>query len=288
VASSLLAVPNVSTAEPATVRELEAACAGVRLLDVHSDSDHGRSVFTLAGAPGMLADALLAMAAISIERIDLGSARGQHPRVGAIDVVPLVHVDENAHGAACATALVVADRLAVELDLPVLLYGELGDGRTRAELRRGGVEVLRSRLADGELTPDFGPRAAHPAAGAALVASRPPLVAFNVRLAPPASYADASAVAAALREGGRQGIEGLRAIAVELADGTPQVSMNVERPRELPLARVLAAVRELAAVESAEIVGLVPRGALDGFPTDVPLGAFDPARHVLENALGSS
>ena len=137
------------------------------------------------------------------------------------------------------------------------------------------------------LLPDFGPRRLHPTAGATLVAARPPLVAFNLQLAPPASLADARAIAARVREGGEQGLPGLRAIGVELTGGIAQVSTNVEQPFELPLAEVLAAVARLAPVTSAELVGLAPAAALDGFPRDVPIAGFDPARHILENALVS-
>ena len=125
--------------------------------------------------------------------------------------------------------------------------------------------------------PDFGPPRLHPTAGATLVAARSPLVAFNVQLAPPCSLADARAIAARIREGGEQGLPGLRAIAVELAGGVAQVSTNVERPSELPLVEVLAAVARLAPVASAELVGLAPAAALEGFPEDVPMPGFDPA-----------
>jgi glutamate formiminotransferase len=118
------------------------------------------------------------------------------------------------------------------------------------------------------------------------VAAREPLVAFNLQLATGATLAQARAIAAQLREGGEAGIPGLRAIAVALGAGRAQVSMNVERPLETPLALLVRAVSRRAPVESAEIVGLAPGRALEGFPEDVPLSGFDPARHVIENALG--
>jgi glutamate formiminotransferase / 5-formyltetrahydrofolate cyclo-ligase len=272
---------------------------GVRLLDVHSDPDHHRSVYTLAGPPGGLADALLRGAAAAVERIDVvgapsaGSAPGKHPHVGAIDVVPVVYLELPDRGAACAEALVVADRIAQELGVPVFLYGELtgGSGPTRAELRRDGVEGLARRLADAGTPdgprPDFGPARLHPTAGAALVAARAPLVAFNVQLAPPATAADARRIAALVREGGGDGLPGVRAMGIELDGGVGQVSMNIERPLEVPLAVVVEAVARHAAVARAELVGLAPRAAFDGFPEAVPLPRFDPARHVIENALGS-
>jgi glutamate formiminotransferase len=304
----LLAVPNVSEGRDA--RTIEAAGAAfrsadgpddVRLLDVHSDGDHHRSVFTLAGAPRALEEGLLRGARVAVGSIDVlardvgdASGAGAHPHVGAIDVVPLVYLDARARGSACAAALVVADRIANELQVPVFLYGELTgeQGRTRAELRRGGVAGLAARMVGkagpaGALRPDFGPQAMHPSAGATLVAAREPLVAFNLQLQAPATVAEARRVAALIRDGGEHGLPGVRAIGVRLDGGLAQVSMNVERPLELTLAEVVEAVGGHARIASAELVGLAPRAALDGFPEDLLLRGFDPARHVIENALGS-
>jgi glutamate formiminotransferase len=276
---------------------------GVRLIDVHSDGDHHRSVFTLAGRPGRLADALLKGAAAAVQRIDVmngrpvdGGANGQHPHVGALDVAPVVYLHERDKGSACAEALVVADRIGKELAVPVFLYGELtagadGPARSRAELRRGGVAGLAERLtADGasgpRLRPDFGPLRMHPTAGATLVAAREPLVAFNLQLASPASVQDARRIAALLREDGQEGLPGVRAMGVALSSGAAQISMNIERPLDVPLAMVIEAVGRHARVARAELVGLAPRVALEGFPKDVPLPGFEPRRHVIENALG--
>jgi glutamate formiminotransferase len=290
---TLLAVPNVSEGRDRTaVAAIGAAFVsrGVRLLDTHSDADHHRTVFTLAGPPGALGDALLGGASAALDRIELdrraASEVGQHPHIGAIDVVPLVYVDRGLRGAACAEALVVADRIGEELGVPVFLYGALASGRSRAELRRGGLAQLMERMRSDELRPDFGPRRPPPGAGATLVAARAPLVAFNLRLAAPASVEDAHRIAGLLREGGIEGLPGLRAIGVELSGAIAQVSMNVERPLELPLAEVVEAVRRHAEVASAELVGLAPRAAFDGFPLDLPLPGFDPERHLIENALG--
>jgi glutamate formiminotransferase len=305
----LLAVPNVSEGRDLAVIDrvgaafappgLAAAEQGsVRLLDVHSDADHHRSVFTLAGPPRDLADALLGGAAEAVRSIDVvrrfsadPAERGAHPHVGAVDVVPLVYFDERMRGAACAEALVVGERISSELELPVFLYGELAGetpGRTRAELRRGGVAGLAQRLGAGELRPDFGPAELHPSAGAALVAAREPLVAFNLQLQAPATIDDARLVASLVREGGARGLPGVRAIAVALGGGVVQVSINVERPLELPLAEVVRAVEALAPVASGELVGLAPRAAFEGLSPDLPLPGFDPARHLIENALAES
>ena len=264
---TLLAVPNVSEGRDHTTLDAIGtafANAGARLLDRHEDPDHHRAVFTLAGEPGALAPAVLAGAREAIKRIDVSRHAGQHPRVGAIDVAPIVYLDGADRGAAIAEALVLADALGRE-ELPVYLYGALAGGRTRAELRRGGPEALIARAA-----PDYGPPALHPTAGAVLVAAREPLVAFNVELAPPATLADARAIAALIREGGAEGLPGVRAIGVQLSRAA-QISTNVEDHRAATPADVVAAVRRHAAVAAAELVALAPEAALAGFPGDVPL-----------------
>ena len=287
--SLLLSVPNVSEGRDRAVLDAIGAAfaTGARVLDRHEDEDHHRAVFSLAGDPGTLSGALLAGARESVARIDLRADRGQHPHIGAIDVVPLVHVSDAERGAACAEALVTAELLASELALPVFLYGVLAGGRTRAQIRRGGIANLAARIADEELTPDFGPRRLHPSAGAVLVAARPPLVAFNLELAPPAHLGTAREVAASIREGGREGLAGLRAIGIELEsrERTAQVSMNVEDPYSLPLAAIVDSVSRHADVAAAEIVGLTPRAALEGFPAELEIRGFDPARQIIENHL---
>ncbi len=310
--SALLAVPNVSEGrDSASVKAIATAFTaggGARLLDVHSDADHHRAVITLAGRPGSLAEALWAGVAEAVRRVDVGDGRGSHPHVGAADVVPVVYLNRAQRGAACAEALVAADLIG-GLGVPVFLYGELADGRTRAELRRGGVEGLAKRMRAGELRPDFGPNAMHPTTGATLVGARGPLVAFNLELAPPATVEDARRIAKLIREGGAEGLPGVRAIGVALRRGpaasaagaagaetggggdpaeraTAQVSMNVERSAETPLRTVVEAVRRHAEVACAELVGLAPAATMEGFPEDVPIPGFDPARHVIENALG--
>lgn len=296
----LLAVPNISEGRDRTALAALAASftAGqrTRLLDVHADPDHHRAVLTLAGTQGALADGLMAGVTHAVRRVDAINCppeeRGEHPRVGAVDVVPVVYLERALRGAACAEALVVADRIGTELEIPVFLYGELTTtegrpARTRSELRRGGCEGLAERMASGEQRPDFGPPMLHPTAGATLVAAREPLVAFNLELAPPATVTDARGIATLIREGAAEGLPGLRAIGVALhTRAVAQVSMNVERPLELPLARVVQAVARHAEVAAAEIVGLTPRATLEGFPEDVPIRDFDPARQVIENAFG--
>jgi glutamate formiminotransferase/glutamate formiminotransferase/formiminotetrahydrofolate cyclodeaminase len=253
-----------------------------RLLDVHSDPDHHRSVFTLAGQPRQLAQAVLEGAAEAIAQIDLNRHQGAHPRVGAIDVAPIVYLTNEDQGAACAEALVLADLLGDELELPVFLYGQLGAGRTRAELRRGGPEGLGERMRSREVRPDFGPPRLHPTAGAVLVSARPPLVAFNVELAPPATLEDAQAIAAKIRESGRDGLTAVRAIGVWLAGrATAQVSTNVEDHQATPLAKLIEAIARHATPARAELVGLAPKAAFDGFPQDLPVAN----RRYIEDAI---
>jgi glutamate formiminotransferase / 5-formyltetrahydrofolate cyclo-ligase len=270
----LLAVPNVSEGRDervlAAIRDAFST-GGARVLDVHADPDHHRAVFTLAAEPGALHAALASGARAAIERIDLTAHAGLHPHVGAIDVAPVVFRTPDRRGAATAEALVLGDALG-QLGVPVFLYGALAGGRTRAELRRGGPRGLASRMADG-LRPDFGPPALHPTAGATLVAARPPLVAFNLELAPPATEEDARRIAALLRGGGPEGLPGLRAIGLELpARGhVAQVSCNVEDHRALPLVELLHAVERHAVVAEAELVGLAPEAAFAGWPQRVEI-----------------
>jgi glutamate formiminotransferase / 5-formyltetrahydrofolate cyclo-ligase len=285
--STLLAIPNVSEGRDRATTDTiaRAFSSGVRLLDVHLDHDHHRSVFTLAGAPGTLAPAVLAGAQAAVGHVDLPAHDGIHPRVGAIDVAPIVFLSEADRGAACAEALVLGDLLAEQLELPVFLYGILAQGRQRAEVRRGGPEHLRRRIDSGELVPDFGPRRLHPTAGAVLVAARQPLVAFNVELAPPATLNDAKRIAALIRESGSEGLPGLRAIGLWLEQTeVAQVSTNVEDHIATPLAAVVEAVARYATPVAAELVGLAPRAAFDGFPAELPIRN----KRILEDVLAST
>jgi glutamate formiminotransferase / 5-formyltetrahydrofolate cyclo-ligase len=286
----LLFVPNVSEgADQGAIAAIAESFAPARLLDVHSDPDHGRSVCTLAARQGEVAGALLAGARECVNRIDLRHHRGSHPYVGALDVAPVVYLDEAERGAACAEALTAAALIGEELGLPVFLYGELAtapERRERAFLREGGPERLASRIDAGELAPDYGPARIHPTAGAVLVAARPPLVAFNVDLVTD-DFERARRIAAGLRESGG-GLAGVRAIGLFLPErGRAQVSVNVHDHRAVPLGAIVEAVRSEAEVAEAELVGLAPAAALENFPEDVPLRGFSPERHVIENALRS-
>ena len=262
----LESVPNFSEGrERATIDALAAALGGRgRLLDVHADPDHNRSVFTLVGSEDELADALVAAIACARDRIDLRRHEGAHPRIGAADVVPLVPVRPEQMARATAAALVVAARVGDELRLPVFLYGETGGGRRPAFFRRGGTAELQARVESGELAPDFGPRRLDERAGAVLVGARRPLVAFNVNLR--GSVAAAREVAAVVRETGG-GFAGVRALGLDLPRaGHVQVSMNVEDWEAAALHELVARVEAEAEARGAEVVGselvgLMPAGA---------------------------
>jgi glutamate formiminotransferase/glutamate formiminotransferase/formiminotetrahydrofolate cyclodeaminase len=283
----LMSVPNVSEGvDEAAIAAIGEAFAPARLLNVHSDPDHHRSVFTLVSEQGVLARALANGAAAVHQRVNVSAHEGIHPHVGAIDVVPVVYLSPERRGAACAEALTTADLIARRTHSPVFLYGELAGGRERSELREGGIHGLAARMASGEHRPDFGPAALHPTAGATLVSARPPLVAFNVDLAEGETLEGAKAIAAELRESGG-GLPGVRAIGLWLdARDRAQVSCNVQDPFSVALADVVGFVRERAAIENAELIGLAPRAAFDGFPEDVEIPGFDPAERLLENVVG--
>jgi glutamate formiminotransferase / 5-formyltetrahydrofolate cyclo-ligase len=288
---SLLAVPNFSEGrDTSTIAALRAALDADRgLLDRHSDREHNRSVYTVIG-DGDLVELLSAAAQIGVEQIDMRHHKGLHPCIGSLDVCPLVWLDAEGQEAARAAAREVAERISALL-VPVFLYGELASSeerRERAFFREGGLEGLRGRMALGELVPDLGPAMPHPTAGATLVTARPPLAAFNIVL-DSADPAVAQRVAASLREAGG-GPPGVRAIGLALEGGRSQVSTNVHDPISVPLRMVVARATELAAEQGAqpieaEIVGLVPAAAMQGFPPDLPLPGFDPEHHLIERRL---
>jgi glutamate formiminotransferase / 5-formyltetrahydrofolate cyclo-ligase len=225
----------------------------------------------------------------AVARIDLRRHRGAHPHVGAIDVAPVVYLENSTRGAAIAEALTAAALIADQLELPVFLYGDLAttEGcRERAAIRAGGPAALAERIASGELEPDFGPRRPHETAGALLVTARPPLIAFNVDLDTD-DVELAKRIAARLRES-NGGPVGVRAIGLALpARGRAQVSFNVHDFESTSPAELVREVQKVATVAEAELVGLAPRAAFEDFPPDVPLRNFDPARQLIENALRS-
>jgi glutamate formiminotransferase len=282
----LESVPNFSEGrERATLDAIGAALAsgGARLLDVHSDVDHNRSVFTIVGTEAELLDGLVAGVERARERIDLSRHDGAHPRVGAADVVPLVPIRPVDMERAKAASLELASRLG-DLGLPVFLYG--GPGRGPAFFRRGGPAGLQERIDAGELVPDFGPSYLDPTAGAVLVGARRPLIAFNVNL----RSRDVEVAREIVRERDG-GFAGVRALGLELTRaGLVQVSMNVEDWEAAALHEIVARVADEAGargvdVAGSELVGLMPAGAAAAAAGALlRIDGFD-VSHVLELRL---
>lgn len=286
----LESVPNFSEGrDGAVIDALRTALSGpARLLDVHVDADHHRSVFTLVGESDELVETLLEGIACARERIDLGRHEGAHPRIGAADVVPIVPIRPGEMAAARETALELGRRIGGELALPVFLYGELAPGRGPAFFRHGGPAALAARLAAGEIAPDFGPNELDPSAGGVIVGARRPLIAFNVNLR--GELVAAREVAAQVRETGG-GFPGVRALGLDLPRaGVVQVSMNVEDFEAAALHEIVARVAQEAEARGAEVlgselVGLMPAGAaLTAAGSALRIEGFD-ASHVLELRL---
>jgi glutamate formiminotransferase len=284
----LESVPNFSEGrDHATVDAIgEALSAHARLLDVHADADHNRSVFTLVGSEQDLSDALVAGIAVAIDRIDLREHEGAHPRIGAADVVPFVPLAPGDMERARHASAVVGERIGRELALPVFVYAP--PERGPAFYRRGGTAGLQQRVDDGELAPDFGPMRLHESAGGVILGARHPLIAFNVNLR--GDLEVARAIAAVVREKGG-GFPGVRALGLDLPRaGLVQVSMNVEDWEASALHEIVARIEEEARARGAEVagselVGLMPAGAAAAAAgAMLRIEGFD-ASHVLELRL---
>jgi glutamate formiminotransferase len=286
----LESVPNFSEGrDRATIDALaRALSAHARLLDVHADADHNRSVFTVVAGEDELVEALLAGIASAQERIDLRRHEGAHPRVGAADVVPVVPIRPEDMERARRVALALAERIGDELTLPVFLYGELASGLGPAYFRAGGLEALRRRVESGELTPAFGPARLDERSGAVLVGARRPLVALNVNLRGELNAAREIASTVRERDGG---FPGVRALGLELPRaGLVQVSMNVEDWEAAALHELVGTIEREAAARGAEVVGSELVGLMPGGAAAAAAGAvlgiegFDASR-VLELRL---
>jgi len=263
----LESVPNFSEGrDRATIDAIAAALSsgGARLLDVHADEDHNRSVFTVVGSGDELVESLFAAIARAAELIDLRRHEGAHPRIGAADVVPLVPLAAEDEDHAREAAAALAERVGQELGLPVFLYGALGDGLGPAHFRKGGPAELQRRVDAGELAPAYGPERLSDSAGGVLIGVRRPLIAFNVNLR--GTLEAAREIAALVRETGG-GFPGVRALGLELPRaGLVQVSMNVEDWEAAELHAIVSEVERLGAERGAEgagseLVGLMPAGA---------------------------
>jgi len=286
----LESVPNFSEGrDPEVIEALRAAMSEpARLLDVHIDPDHHRSVFTLVGNEVQLVETLLHGIACARERIDLRRHEGAHPRIGAADVVPIVPLRAGHMEKARETALTLARRVGVELGLPVFLYAEVGAGRGPAFYRRGGPAELQQRIDAGGLAPDFGPQKLDARAGGVIVGARRPLIAFNVNLR--GELEVARAVAELVRESGG-GFPGVRALGLDLPRaGLVQVSMNVEDWEAAALHEIVERISVEAETRGAEVlgselVGLMPAGAAVAAAGSVlRIEGFDSSR-VLELRL---
>jgi glutamate formiminotransferase len=284
----LESVPNFSEGrDQSTIDAIGAALdSHARLLDVHADADHNRSVFTLVGEEAELVEALVGAVEVARERIDLRRHEGAHPRIGAADVVPIVPVVPADLDRARRTAEALGARLGA-LGLPVFLYAP--PERGPAFYRRGGTEELQRRLDAGELRPDWGPAELDAAAGGVIVGARRPLIAFNVNLS--GSLEAAREIAAIVRQRDGSGFPGVRALGIELPRaGLVQVSMNVEDWEAAALHDIVAFVAREAEARGAEVVGselvgLMPAGAaVAAAGTMLRIDGFDSSR-VLELRL---
>ncbi len=251
------------------IAEIAAAARGVRVLDVASNPDHNRTVLSFVGGPQAVAEAACAVAAAATRLIDMRQHRGAHPRMGAVDVIPLVPLADSTMEEAVELARSIGTRLAGELALPVFLYEEAAsrpERRNLATVRQGEFEGLAARLATEEWRPDLGPQSPHPTAGAVAVGARRFLVAYNVNLGTgDVEIARRIARAVRAKDGG---LAAVKAIGLALSEaGRTQVSMNVVDPFATPLYRVFELVRLEAGrygvpVIGSEIVGLVPLAVL--------------------------
>jgi glutamate formiminotransferase len=266
-------VPNVSEGRrPEVIESLADAVRsvrGVRLLDYSSDAAHNRSVFTMAGDREALKTAVLALFERAVAAIDLRSHRGEHPRIGAVDVVPFVPIEGVTSDACVALAKDTAADVARRFQIPVFLYEDAASSPARTHLediRRGEFEGLAAKMALSEWAPDYGPPAPHPTAGASVIGARMPLIAYNINLATDRLEV-AKKIASAIRQSSG-GFRYVKAMGVRLEDrGIVQVSMNLTNYEKTPIYRVFDTVKHEAArygvnILESEIVGLVPSAAL--------------------------
>ena len=265
-------IPNVSEGRDQSVLE---ACAeairgtGARLLDVKPDATHHRTVFSFAGEPAAVKAAALALFDTAVARIDLRTHKGEHPRLGAVDVTPFVPIEGVSMADCVAMARDVGSEVARRHNLPVFLYEEAAAvpaRRNLEDIRRGEFEGLAAKLTQPEWAPDFGPATPHPTAGASVVGARVALIAYNINLA--TNRLDvAKKIATAIRQSSG-GLRYVKAMGIDLADrGVVQVSMNLTNFEKTPIFRVFELVKREAdrygvSILESEIVGLVPSAAL--------------------------
>jgi glutamate formiminotransferase len=265
-------VPNVSEGRRLdTVERLANAISAVpdvHLLDQTSDASHNRSVFTLAGPAGAVSDALERLVGAAIDEIDMNEHSGEHPRIGAVDVIPFVPLGDTSMDETVEIATAFGERIAIRFDLPVYLYAQAARRSERvklADVRRGQYEGLKSEISQRGREPDFGPHRMHPSAGAVAVGARPFLIAYNINLESPDKEL-AIRIARRIRESGG-GLPKVQANGFFIEElGRSQVSMNVLDFRTTPLWRVWETVRAEAAEDAielaeSELIGLAPLAA---------------------------
>jgi glutamate formiminotransferase len=266
-------VPNVSEGRRADVIERLASAIrdtpGVRLLDHSADASHNRSVFTLAGDAAGVKAATLALFGVALEAIDLRRHRGEHPRLGAVDVVPFVPIEGVTMGDCVALARDVGAAVAERYQVPVFLYEEASTNPARKNLediRRGEFEGLAAKMASPGWSPDFGPSSPHDTAGASVIGARMPLIAYNINL-DTGRLEVAKKIAAAIRHSSG-GLRYVKAMGIKLDDrNIAQVSINLTNYEKTPVFRVFEMVKREAArygvtILESEVVGLVPSAAL--------------------------
>nr|MDQ5873451.1 glutamate formimidoyltransferase [Acidobacteriota bacterium] len=254
-------VPNISAGrDPEVVSEIAEAvrvAPGVRLLDVSSDPSHNRSVLTFVGDEEGVREGVRALFAAAIPRIDLTRHSGEHPRMGAVDVVPIIPLRGTTLERCVALSREIGAEIAERHHVPVYLYEDSATSERRrnlAEVRKGQFEGFAEKMKSPEWKPDFGPDAPHPTAGAVAVGTRAPLIAYNINLGT-RDLAVADRIAKAIRHLGG-GFRYVKAMAVELADrGQVQVSINMTNYRKSPLHRVFECVRSEAERHGVPIVG---------------------------------
>ncbi len=289
-------IPNISEGRRANlidaIATAVAATPGVRLLDRSSDASHNRTVLTLAGPPAAVREATLTLYAQALDAIDLRQHRGEHPRLGAVDVVPFVPIEGITMADCVSFAQEVAAEVGARFELPVYLYEEAAIDPARRNLediRRGEFEGLAEKMTRPGWAPDAGPASPHPSAGATVIGARMPLIAYNINLA--SDRLDvARKIAAAVRHSSG-GLRYVKAMGVMLEDRrVAQVSMNLTNYEKTPLPRVFEFVKREAArygvgILESEIVGLVPQAALlSAAEYYLQIEGFRPSL-VLENRL---
>lgn len=295
MASIVECVPNFSEGRRRAVIEAIAhevrAHSGVRLLDVQSDSSHNRSVLSFVGDLNAVQAAALAAARRAVELIDMNAHTGEHPRMGAVDVIPFVPISDVSMDECVAAARTLARNIWEELRVPVFLYAEAAtrpERRRLPDIRKGEYEGLASKLADPAWAPDFGDPRPHPTAGATVVGARRPLIAYNINLASE-DLEVAKKIARAVRESSG-GLPSVQAMGVRSESGQAQVSMNLLDYTRTPIHVAYEHVREEASrhgvdILESEVVGLVPLDAIaDAARASLRLRGFD-RKQILEAKL---